>query len=330
MAKIAPTKSKSSAKPKKGMAEEKSERKKKAPKDEEPPSDDEAESEAEGDDEIMDDDEEEAQETDEEGGEEEEEEEEEGEEEEEDEEEEEEDEEAAAERERIKAEKAEKQRLRAEKYAISKPRRLAKTRGFRQLAKKGGFSNQRPGLDQSKDVASNIVPIADVVRACKWKPCMPEDPAYGNLEEFKLRSDLANEPLPPGAAAVFRAGTEVFARELMYKATQAALDQGSTTITPAIMDAVVKPMRRVLRFTCGPPLGLVRYAQTCDTPGKMLRIVGDDETDMDNDLAENNGVQNDQLLYAADLESKMLEKKAQRAAAKGGKPKAAPKKAGRA
>ena len=327
MAKTAPTKSKSDAKPKKGMAEEKSgKKKKKAPKDEEP-TDDEVESEAEGDDEIMDDDEEEAQETDEEEGEEEEEE---GEEEEEEEEEdEEEDEEAAAERERIKAEKAEKKEAAALKYLISKPRRLAKTRGFRQLAKKGGFSNQRPGLDQSKDVASNIVPIADVVRACKWKPCMPGDPAYGNLEEFQLRSDLANEPLPPGAAAVFRAGTEVFVRELLYKATQAALDQGSTTITPAIMDAVVKPLRRVLRFTCGPPLGLVRYAQTCDTPGKMLRLVGDDEADIDADLAENNGLQNDQHLYAAALESKMLEKKAARAAAKGGKAKAA-KKAGKA
>ena len=323
MAQSAPVKSKSAAKPKPGVAEKKA-RRKKPPVEEPEVEDEEIESEAEGDDEIMDDDEEEAQETDEEEGEEEEEEEEEGEEEDE-EDEDEEDEEAAAERERIKAEKAEKQRLRAEKYAISKPRRLAKTRGFRQLAKKGGFSNQRPGMDQSKDVASNIITIADVRRACKWKPCMPEDPAYGNLEEFKLRCDLADEPLPPGAAAVFRAGTEVFARELLFKATQAALDQGSTTITPAIMDAVAKPLRRVLRFSCGPPLGLVRYSQTCDISGKLLRCVGDDDADMEADLVENHGIQKDQKTYADKLESNRLKKKAARDAAKGknGKPKSA-------
>ena len=325
MAKPNPTKAKPAAKPKPGVAEKK-------PRGRKPPVEDEVvdeeiESEAEGDDQIMEDDEEEAQETDEEEGEEEEEEEGEEEEgEEEEEEEEEEDEEAAAERARIKAEKDEKKRLAAEKYAISKPRRLAKTRGFRQLAKKGGFSNQRPGLDQCKDVASNIITLSDVRRACKWKPCMPGEPAYGNLEEFKLRCNLANEPLQSGPTAVFRAGTEVFARDLMFKATQAALDQGSTAITPAIMDAVVKPLRRVLRFSCGPPLGLVRYSQTCDTPGKLLRCVGDDDADAEMDLVENEGIQKDQKDYADKLEKDLLDKKAQRDAKKGGKPKKAPPK----
>ena len=320
-------KPKPSAKRKKGVADAKSKKKRKAPKDDEP-SADEAESEPEPEDEVVDDDEQEAQETDDE--------EEGGEEEEEEEEDEEEDEEAAAERERVKKEKAEKKAAAAEKYAISKPRRLAKTRGFRQLAKKGGFSNQRPGVGQSKDVASNLVPIADVVRACHWKPCMPEDPAYGNLEEFKLRSDLANEPLPPGAAAIFRAGTEVFARELLFKATQAALDQGSTTITPAIMDGAVKPLRRVLRFSCGPPLGLVRHSQTCDVAGKLLRCVGDDERQIEADLVENGGIQKDQAAYAGKLLAKKLEKKAMRDAnraareASASNPKAAAKRAGKA
>ena len=78
------------------------------------------------------------------------------------------------------------------------------------------------------------------------------------------------------------------------------------------------------------PTCLVRYAQTCDTPGKMLRSVGNDDADADADLVENKGIQHDQAMYAAELGSQMIEKKAKRDAAKSGKPKAPPKKAAKA
>ena len=285
MAKSAPiVKSKHSAKPKKGTAEANPKKVKKGVKKEKSkakapePSDDEGE-----------------------------------EEEEEDEEDEEEDEEAIAERERIKEEKAAKRRALAEKYAIVKPKKLAKQRGYRLLARRAGFSGARPAHDQSKDVAQNIISLGETKRACRWKPCMPEESAYGNLDEFKLRCALSEEPLLPGAAGVFRHGTEVFVRNVTYQAMQMAFDMGETGITTASMAATLRPLQRVLRFSFEMPHGLVRYSQTCGVKGKELPMAGDDDADIESEIA---GVQSDQAEHAANLLAKQQEKRDARKAAK--------------
>ena len=93
-------------------------------------------------------------------------------------------------------------------------------RGYRLLARRAGFSGQRPASDQSKDVAQNCISLGEVVRACRWKPHMAMEPAYASLGEFKLRSSLAKDPLPPGAAGVFRNGSETFVRSILQQAVQ--------------------------------------------------------------------------------------------------------------
>jgi hypothetical protein len=151
-----------------------------------------------------------------------------------------------------------------EREANRKARRklMAKKRGYRRQAVKAGYAFKRAaGFGGSRDVAANIISIPETIRACKWAPEMPGKPAFGTLAEFKERSSLRKEALPPGPAAVYRAALEVVLRRVVDEATMRSVEMGKPRVTTATLHSVLRPFRSVLRFSFADPQGLLRHAQ---------------------------------------------------------------------
>jgi hypothetical protein len=141
-------------------------------------------------------------------------------------------------------------------------RLMAKKRGYRRQSSKAGYAFKRAaGFGSSRDVAANIVSIPETIRACKWAPEMPGRPAFGTLAEFRERSTLRKEALPPGPAAVYRAALEVVLRRVVDEATMRSVEMGKPRVTTATLHSVLRPFRSVLRFSFANPQGLLRHAQ---------------------------------------------------------------------
>lgn len=141
-------------------------------------------------------------------------------------------------------------------------RLMAKKRGYRRQSGKAGYAFKRvAGFGASRDVAANIVSIPETIRACKWSPELPGKPAFGTVAEFKERSSLRKEALPPGPAAVYRAALEVVLRRVVDEATMRSVEMGKPRVTTATLHSVLRPFRSVLRFSFANPQGLLRHAQ---------------------------------------------------------------------
>ena len=151
-----------------------------------------------------------------------------------------------------------------EREANRKARRklMAKKRGYRRQSWKAGYAFKRAaGFGGSRDVAANIISVPETIRACKWSPELPGKPAFGTLAEFKERSELRKEALPPGPAAVYRAALEVVLRRVVDEATMRSVEMGKPRVTTATLHSVLRPFRSVLRFSFADPQGLLRHAQ---------------------------------------------------------------------
>lgn len=151
-------------------------------------------------------------------------------------------------------------------------RKVAKHRGYRHIATRGGFSAVVPSADAARDVTANVLSVNEVIRACKWAPRLPKSISYGsNVDEYADRLQLAmEESLPPKSAEVIRASVEVFARRAMNDAVQRAFDAGASRVSTSAMMAALRPAAPSLRYTFMAPLGLVRHAQTT--------LIGSEET----------------------------------------------------
>lgn len=152
----------------------------------------------------------------------------------------------------------------------------ARTRGYRHVATKGGYSADYANSDQSRDVAANIITINETRRAAFWKPQIEGVPAFDNLDEFKERLEVANEPLPPRAAEVYRANVEVFMRKLAGDSLQTAFDSGSKKLKPEHVVAHTRKLQKHLKYTVTAPHGVIRYAQL-QKDGERLRIPTSDQ-----------------------------------------------------
>ena len=150
-------------------------------------------------------------------------------------------------------------------------RKVAKHRGYRHIATRGGFSAVVPSADAARDVTANVLSVNEVIRACKWAPRLPKSISYGsNVDEYADRLQLAmEESLPPKSAEVIRASVEVFARRAMNDAVQRAFDAGASRVSTSAMMAALRPAAPSLRYTFMAPLGLVRHADD---------LIGSEET----------------------------------------------------
>ena len=161
----------------------------------------------------------------------------------------------------------------AKKRKNAKPKR----RGYRLVARKGGFSSRYASTDASRDVAANIISLNEAKRLCTWMPAQVDAPAFDGVSEYKERVAIANEPLPPLAQAVLRANVEVFARKLMHESVQSMVDSGQKKVTPELMMMQTRKLQRLLKYSFMAPHGAIRHAQLGGEEGKMLRITTDDK-----------------------------------------------------
>ena len=147
------------------------------------------------------------------------------------------------------------------KERLKKKRAVARRRGYRHLATKGGYSTSIDRTDASRDVTKNVVSVKETIRACKWAPTLADKVAFDNIAEFRERVELANEALPAGPAAVYRASGEVFLRKIVNEAVQRTFEAGKTRVTVATMASVLRPIVPLLKYNFATPQGLVRHAQ---------------------------------------------------------------------
>ena len=155
-------------------------------------------------------------------------------------------------------------------------RTVARRKGYRQLATKGGYSTAVASGDASRDVVQNILSVKEVTRACKWAPALPDKAAYATYEEYAERLQLQNEPLAPAPAAVYRASGEVFLRKIFDESVQRTFDAGKTRVSVNTVMSVLRPLQPVLKFSFAAPTGLVRHAQASivGAEGKQMPAMG--------------------------------------------------------
>lgn len=200
-----------------------------------------------------------------------------------------------------------------EKNRKSRRRSVAKRKGYRLRAVKAGYGTAS-AFGSSRDVAANILSIAETIRASKWAPKMVSKPAYSDIEEFEARTELSAEPLPPGAASVIRAGGEAFLRKIMDEAILRSFEAGKPRVTVATLYSVLRPYASVLKFNFATPQGLVRYAQTktINARGTDATAIGFFEGDADAVRAEAKLLPKQEAI-AKKVEAKVAERKAKRA-----------------
>lgn len=155
-------------------------------------------------------------------------------------------------------------------------RAVARRKGYRLLATKGGYSATTAAPNPSRDVSRNILTLNEVARAAKWCPQIPEVTTYGNTPEFAERLSLSQESLPRGPQAVIRANAEVFARKVMNDCMVRTFESGKTRVSLNTMASVLSPMASVLHFNFMNPTGLIRHAQstTLGTNSKAAPALG--------------------------------------------------------
>ena len=174
-----------------------------------------------------------------------------------------------------------------EKNRASRRRSVAKRKGYRLRAVKAGYGNHS-AAGAARNVSANVLSVAETIRAAKWAPKMVASPAYADIEEFRERTKLSTEPLPPGAAAVIRAGAEGFLRKVIDEAVLRSFEAGRPRVTAATLHSVLRPYASVLRFNFALPQGLVRFAQTqtINARGSSATAIGFFEDDADAVRAE--------------------------------------------
>lgn len=144
-----------------------------------------------------------------------------------------------------------------------KARAVARRRGYRTLSIKAGYSNA--ASNTAFATAAHVLRLTEVTRAIRWKPEMPDKTAYGDMDEFTKRLDVAYEPVARSAAHAVRAGAEVFLRSVVEEAVLRTYDMGKTRVSGATMWSVLRPYSKLLKMQWSAPRGLVRHGQTTTT-----------------------------------------------------------------
>jgi hypothetical protein len=155
----------------------------------------------------------------------------------------------------------------------------ARTRGYRVLASRAGYSNDAsystPG--GAHDVAVPLTTPGEAIRACKWAPTQADKPAFGGLIEFEERSALSLESLPKSAARVLQMNGENYLRRIVGDATQLMVDQCKPKITPAMVASVTRKLQGVQKYSFVAPHGLVRFSQEDATSLRTPMWTGEED-----------------------------------------------------
>jgi hypothetical protein len=189
-----------------------------------------------------------------------------------------------------------------------------RARAYRHIANKGGYSAAYCTSDQSRDVAANFITINETRRAATWKPKIDGVAAFENVEEFKERLAVANEPLPPRAAEVYRANLEVFMRKLEGDAMQTSFDAGSKKLKPEHVMPHTRKLQKHLKFTIIAPHCVIRYAQL-QKDGERLRIPTSDQEALATEDPKLVEEQKDAIKAQSEANQSRIEKKLERIAA---------------
>jgi len=151
-----------------------------------------------------------------------------------------------------------------------------RSRGYRHVSTRGGYSAAYANSDQSRDVAANFISINETKRAAHWKPQIDGVAVFENVDEYAERLAIANEPLPNRSAEVYRANLEVFMRKLEGDALQTAFDAGSKKLKPEHVMQHTRKLQKHLKYTVTAPHGVIRYAQL-QKDGERLRVPNADQ-----------------------------------------------------
>ena len=151
-----------------------------------------------------------------------------------------------------------------------------RSRGYRHVATRGGYSAAYANSDQSRDVAANFISINETKRAAQWKPQIDGVAVFDNVDEYQERLAIANEPLPDRSAEVYRANLEVFMRKLGGDSLQTAFDAGSKKLKPEHVMQHTRKLQKHLKYTVTAPHGVIRYAQI-QKDGERLRVPNADQ-----------------------------------------------------
>jgi hypothetical protein len=166
-----------------------------------------------------------------------------------------------------------------EKDAATRRTVKAKRRGHRKIATMAGFSANHVSHHAARDVCEPILSLSETIKAAKWAPTLADKATFENIGEFKERTRLATESLPPGPAKVLQQCGETFLRRLVVGVVTRQSDMARTSPSAAMVAAETRPLKRALKYSfCGPELtGLVRFAQS-EQPGPLLRMFDGEAT----------------------------------------------------
>ena len=176
--------------------------------------------------------------------------------------------------EQIEAKKAKKKKDAATRRTVK-----AKRRGHRKIATWAGFSANHVSHHAARDVCEPILSLSETIKAAKWAPSLADKATFENIGEFKERTRLSTESLPPGPAKVLQQCGETFLRRLVVGVVTRQSDMARTSPSAAMVAAETRPLKRALKYSfCGPELtGLVRFAQS-EQPGPLLRMFDGEAT----------------------------------------------------
>tara|TARA_B110000971_G_C19897644_1_gene448414 strand:- start:80 stop:964 length:885 start_codon:yes stop_codon:yes gene_type:complete len=153
--------------------------------------------------------------------------------------------------ERIKKLKAQRRNARA------KARQL----GYRKWAHRAGMCIGSHSF--SNNIMKTVFSAADIVRMAKWAPQTGD--VGMDLDEFKTRVFLRDQPLSSGPTAVLHANVESFARNICKEVSMRCIENGQSRITAAHVQSVLRPYKSVLDLDFMAPLGAIRHAQRTET-----------------------------------------------------------------
>ena len=179
----------------------------------------------------------------------------------------------------------------AKNHRKSQVRRKARVRGYRQVAKKGGFSASYASPASHLDVSLPVLSEAEVIRACQWAPKLADKPAYSSIEEFEERTELSLESVPKSAAKVIRQSGEAYLRRLSLGCMQRASEQQKARATINMVQAETRPLQRVQKYSFVAPLGLIRFSQGYDNASYRIQKLDEDVEQM---AAEKKGLLKEQ------------------------------------
>tara|TARA_B110000858_G_C17808867_1_gene479685 strand:- start:4241 stop:5260 length:1020 start_codon:yes stop_codon:yes gene_type:complete len=153
----------------------------------------------------------------------------------------------------------------------------ARRRGYREVAKRGGYSHNYASSNASLDVVVPIVSINETIRAAKWAPGIAEKATFQDINEFKERLNLSLESLPKKAARVLQDHGERYLRKLTTDVMYSMSDHMKTRASAAMVATVTRPLQRIQKYSFVAPIGLVRYSQN-EAKGLRLSTL-EDESD---------------------------------------------------